>query len=187
MTFPTFFARRVGAGRFGHAAFAGAAYPRFMSNRITVWYDGGCPLCVREIALMDRLDKHNRIEFVDLERNDASCPLERDVLLARLHARAGDGELVDGAAAFAAMWRQIPVMRPLGLAAKSRVVLWVLEQAYRGFLVVRPSVQRLFMRISGDRTLADRKSGSMPAAKRWFSGSGKAGRLRITARAKTKR
>jgi predicted DCC family thiol-disulfide oxidoreductase YuxK len=118
-----------------------------MSDRVTVWYDGGCPLCVREIALMDRLDKHDRIEFVDVEREDASCPLERDVLLARLHAREGDGELVDGAAAFAAMWRQIPVMRPLGLAAKNRVVLWLLERAYRGFLVVRPAVQRVFVKV----------------------------------------
>ena len=24
--------------------------------RLTVWYDGGCPLCLREIALMRRLD-----------------------------------------------------------------------------------------------------------------------------------
>lgn len=130
-----------------------------MSNRVTVWYDGGCPLCVREIALMDRLDKRDRIEFVDIEREDAVCPLERDVLLARLHAREGDGELVDGAAAFAAMWRQIPVMRPLGLAAKNRAVLWMLERAYRGFLVVRPAVQRVFVWIFGSRDERGRQAG----------------------------
>jgi predicted DCC family thiol-disulfide oxidoreductase YuxK len=73
-----------------------------MSGRVTVWYDGGCPLCVREIALMDRLDKRDRIEFVDIDREDASWPRDRDALLARRHAREGDdGELVDGAAAFA--------------------------------------------------------------------------------------
>ena len=130
-----------------------------MSDRVTVWYDGGCPLCVREIALMDRLDKHDRIEFIDIERDDASCPLERDVLLARLHAREGDGELVDGAAAFAAMWRQIPVMRPLGLASKNRAVLWLLERAYRGFLVVRPAVQRVFVALFGSRAERGRQAG----------------------------
>jgi len=25
-------------------------------SRLTVWYDGACPLCLREIALMRRLD-----------------------------------------------------------------------------------------------------------------------------------
>lgn len=121
-----------------------------LNQQVTVWYDGGCPLCVREIGLMDRLDKHDRIAFVDVDREDATCPIDRNLLLARLHAREGDGELVDGAAAFAAMWRQIPLMRPLGLMAKNRAVLWLLERAYRGFLVIRPAVQRIFVRIFGE-------------------------------------
>ncbi|MGK7294212.1 MAG: thiol-disulfide oxidoreductase DCC family protein [Candidatus Wenzhouxiangella sp. M2_3B_020] len=129
-----------------------------MSDQVTVWYDGGCPLCVREIALMDRLDRHDRIEFVDIDREDASCPLDRELMLARMHAREGD-ELVDGAAAFAAMWRQIPVLRPLGLAARNRAVLWALERAYRGFLVVRPAVQRIFVKLFGEPEGHGRPSG----------------------------
>lgn len=116
-----------------------------MSTNVTVWYDGGCPLCVREIALMARLDRHGRIEFVNLDSEEASCPVDRELLLRRMHAREGDGSLVDGAAAFAAMWRAIPVMRPLGLLAKNRAVLWVLERLYRAFLVVRPAIQRIFV------------------------------------------
>jgi hypothetical protein len=49
-----------------------------------------------------------------------------------------------GAAAFAAMWRAIPLLRPLGLAARWRPVLWVLEAAYLRFLRVRPRLQRFF-------------------------------------------
>jgi predicted DCC family thiol-disulfide oxidoreductase YuxK len=121
-----------------------------MSDQVTVWYDGGCPLCVREIALMSRLDKHDRIRFIDLDREDATCPVDRDLLLRRLHAREGDdGPLVDGAAGFAAMWRAIPLLRPLGLAAKNRAVLWVLERLYRVFLVVRPALQRFTVMLFG--------------------------------------
>ena len=121
-----------------------------MSAQVTVWYDGGCPLCVREIALMSRLDKHDRIQFIDVDREDATCPVDRDLLLRRLHAREGDdGPLVDGAAGFAAMWRAIPLLRPLGLAAKNRVVLWVLERLYRVFLVVRPALQRFAVLLFG--------------------------------------
>jgi hypothetical protein len=34
-------------------------------NRVTVWHDGDCPLCRREIALMRRLDTRGAITFVD--------------------------------------------------------------------------------------------------------------------------
>jgi len=130
-----------------------------MSARVTVWYDGGCPLCVREIALMNRLDRRDRIEFVNVDLEDASCPVDRRLLLQRMHAREGDGPLVDGAAAFAAMWRAIPVFRPLGLLAKNRAVLWVLERLYRGFLVVRPALQRVFVAVFGTRAGKRRSTG----------------------------
>ena len=52
------------------------------------------------------------------------------------------GKLLSGAAAFAAMWRAIPLLRPLGMAAKLPPLLWLLERAYVGFLRIRPSLQR---------------------------------------------
>lgn len=120
---------------------------------VTVWYDGACPLCVREIGLMRRLDRAGRIDFVDVNAAPAACPRDSDTLLARFHARVADGELVSGAAAFAAMWRAIPLLRPLGELARLPPVLWVLERLYRLFLRVRPRLQSLA------RTLA-RKRGS---------------------------
>ena len=110
---------------------------------LTVWHDGACPLCRREIALMRRLDRRGAIRFVDASTADAaSCPVDRADLLARFHARE-DGTMLHGAAAFAAMWRAIPVLRPLGLAARRPWVLAALEALYGRFLVVRPMLQRL--------------------------------------------
>lgn len=113
-------------------------------SRVTVWYDSQCPLCRREIAAMHRMDRANRIAFVDLH-GDGTCPRDRGAMLARFHAQE-DGVLYQGAAAFAAMWRQIPLLRPLGLAARNRFVLAGLEAAYRGFLYLRPLLQRLARR-----------------------------------------
>ena len=113
-----------------------------------VWYDGACPLCKREIALMRRLDRRRAITFVDIARDGASCPLDRAELLARFHARE-DGRIVSGAAAFAAMWRAIPSLRPLGLAARNRLVLAALERLYRMFLRVRPRLQAAMRRLDG--------------------------------------
>lgn len=109
--------------------------------QVTVWFDGGCPLCVREIALMRRLDRGGRIEWVDVADGNSACPIDRAELLARFHARE-DGRMHSGAAAFAAMWRAIPALRPLGLLARRPAVLRVLEAAYVRFLRVRPRLQR---------------------------------------------
>jgi predicted DCC family thiol-disulfide oxidoreductase YuxK len=104
---------------------------------VTVWYDSSCPLCSREIALMRRLDRRGAIDFIDLSGQDSACPIDRAALLRRFHAREGD-VLLSGAAAFAAMWRAIPLLRPLGLAARNARMLWLLERLYRLFLRLRP-------------------------------------------------
>jgi predicted DCC family thiol-disulfide oxidoreductase YuxK len=87
---------------------------------------------------MRRLDRRSAIDFVDVATAVGVCPIDRISLLARFHAREAEGPVVSGAAAFAAMWRAIPLLRPLGLAARNKRVLWTLEQLYRGFLRVRP-------------------------------------------------
>lgn len=107
---------------------------------VTVWYDSDCPLCVREISFMRRLDRRNAIDFVNIQ-TATDCPINTDELMKRFHAQERGEPVVSGAAAFAAMWRAIPVMRPLGLLAKSRPVLWVLERLYLGFLKLRPWMQ----------------------------------------------
>lgn len=114
-------------------------------SRVTVWHDGGCALCRREIALMRRLDRQGRIAFVDVT-GEAACPLDRAELLARFHAREDGGPMLSGAAAFAAMWRAIPLLRPIGLLARHRPVLALLERLYLRFLRVRPRLQRWMRR-----------------------------------------
>lgn len=113
------------------------------SDGLVVWHDGACPLCRREIAMLQRLDRRAAIDFIDLtEADDRSCPLSRQDLLARFHALER-GQLLSGAAAFAAVWRAIPLLRPLGLAARFPPVLALLEAIYTRFLLIRPWLQRL--------------------------------------------
>jgi predicted DCC family thiol-disulfide oxidoreductase YuxK len=109
---------------------------------VTVYFDGSCPLCTREISIMCKLDKARAISFVDISSSSSVCPLSPAVLLARFHAEE-NGVMLSGAAAFAAMWRAIPLLRPLGLAARNPQVLAVLERLYLVFLGHRPKLQRL--------------------------------------------
>ncbi len=127
---------------------------------LTVWFDGACPLCAAEIALMRRLDARGAIDFVDVASPDAACPIDRAELLSRFHAQEAGGPIVSGAAAFAAMWRAIPLLRPLGLVAKVPPALWLLERAYRLFLRARPAIVSALraplsrLRDEGDRRAA---------------------------------
>jgi predicted DCC family thiol-disulfide oxidoreductase YuxK len=110
--------------------------------QLTIWYGAACPLCRREIAVMRKLDRKGAIAFVDATTAPRSaCPIEPGALLTRLHA-SENGLMLSGAAAFATMWRAIPLLRPLGLAARVPVVLSLLEHAYRMFLRFRPRLHR---------------------------------------------
>lgn len=113
-----------------------------MQLQVTVWFDSSCPLCVREIRLFRRLDTNAAIDFVDVLSGEA-CPLDEVTLMARFHAQEVGCEVVSGAAAFAAMWRAIPMLRPIGLIMRYPIILSIAEIAYIVFLRLRPSLQRL--------------------------------------------
>ena len=59
----------------------------------------------------------------------------------------------DPVAAFAAMWRAIPLLRPFGLAARNPLALRGLEALYVRFLKFRPRLQALARRRDRTRTV----------------------------------
>ena len=94
---------------------------------------------------MRRLDRSRAIAFVDLSL-PGPCPTDRAARLARLHAQPKGGAMLSGAAAFVAMWRVLPGLRPLAFVASAPPVLWLLERAYLAFLRGRPTLQALARR-----------------------------------------
>jgi ubiquinone biosynthesis monooxygenase Coq7 len=126
--------------------------PAESAEKLTVLYDGGCPLCRREIAHVQGLAQQrpdSALCFVDISPSaqDASpFAADRATLLARFHVQRADGSRLDGAAAFVAMWERLPGWRWLARLARLPGMLTVLEWAYRGFLRVRPTLQRFAQR-----------------------------------------
>jgi predicted DCC family thiol-disulfide oxidoreductase YuxK len=106
----------------------------------TVYYDGACPICSREIAQYRKAEGGERLAFVDVSTCGAEVlgpDLSREAALARMHVRRADGTLASGAAAFAELWQQLPKLAWAGRIASSALVLPVLELGYRAFLRVR--------------------------------------------------
>ncbi len=122
---------------------------------LTVYYDGGCPLCRAEIDHYRGCQGADRLDFVDVGRDAGSAlgeGLDRQAALARFHVRDAHGRLVSGAAAFARLWRVLPNWRWLARIVDIRIlgfqpILPVAEAAYRLFLPLRPWLARLLVRI----------------------------------------
>ena len=110
---------------------------------VKVWFDSACPLCARAIRIMRKLDWFNKVDFVDV-LSTPDCPTQREHLLERFHAQRLGGPLLSGAAAFALLWRSLPLLRPLGEIARIPFVLRILEILYLRFLAIRPKLQIIF-------------------------------------------
>lgn len=126
------------------------------TKRLTVWYDGDCPLCRNEIALLRALDRAGQIAFVDLSVG-LPCPIDRMAMKMRFHAQEAGGPLLSGAEAFAAMWRAVPPLAPFGRMARTPWLLGVLEALYVAFLKVRPLLQILAGGVPRPRDKAEQR------------------------------
>ena len=107
----------------------------------TVYFDGGCPVCRREIAHYRSRPGANGIRWVDASTAEAHAlgpDLDGERALARFHVRTEDGRLVSGAAAFATLWQSLPTYARLGRLAAWPPALTVLETGYHAFLKMRP-------------------------------------------------
>ncbi|MGA0054639.1 MAG: thiol-disulfide oxidoreductase DCC family protein [Steroidobacteraceae bacterium] len=114
------------------------------ADSLVVLYDGSCPLCRREIDLYRDLTPARPIEFCDVTDHTIALPANstREQLLARFHVQHSDGRLESGAHAFIDLWERLPYWRWLARVGRLPGVAALMEVAYRGFLRIRPTIQR---------------------------------------------
>lgn len=117
--------------------------------KITVYYDGACPLCTLEIDHYKRQEGSENLCFVDASSTDAlGDDLSRDTALSRFHIRDEEGRLVSGAAGFTRIWAVLPRWQWAARLAHLPGVTPLLELGYRAFLPLRPALARLAARRS---------------------------------------
>ncbi len=74
---------------------------------LTIFFDGSCPLCTREIQLLTRFDVQQQLHVIDCSATDFA-PVEghaRESMMALIHARDSGGQWLIGAPVFAAAYQ----------------------------------------------------------------------------------
>ena len=88
---------------------------------LTVYYDGKCGLCRREIEYYKRVAPADRFLWCDIAHDPTSLAdinISQADALRRLHARDSTGALYVGVAAFIAIWQRLSCWRYLALIIK---------------------------------------------------------------------
>ena len=103
---------------------------------VEVFYDGDCPLCVREIRMLQWLDRRReKIRFTDLASpsfDPASTGLTFAELMDRIHGRLADGTPIEGVEVFRRLYAAVG-FGPLVALTRLPLVSHALELGYRLF------------------------------------------------------
>ncbi len=102
---------------------------------IEVFFDGGCPLCLREINFLKRRDRHGRIKFTDLDASDfstESCGKTYDELMAKIYGRLSDGTWITGVEVFRRLYSAVG-FGPLVMLTRLPVISQIMDLGYHLF------------------------------------------------------
>ena len=119
---------------------------------LTLLYDGGCPLCLREVTFLRRRDHRGLLQFIDVDAEDydpdAWGGISYRQAMARIHAIQVDGTVLRDVAVFREAYRLIglgwlyaPTTWPLvGSVVDTTYGIWA---RFRLAVTGRPSLDRL--------------------------------------------
>ena len=117
------------------SATAGSPPPAVGPYEVEVFYDGDCPLCVREIGLIRWMDRRGQIRFTDIAegRFDATVyGKSHDELMAEIHGRDSAGRWLVGVEVFRRLYGAVG-FGPLAAASRLPGVSHVLDAGYAFF------------------------------------------------------
>lgn len=103
--------------------------------QVEVFYDGDCPLCMREIRMLMGRDRAGRIRFTDIAApgfDAAAAGLDRATLMAKIHARLPNGQIIEGVEVFRQLYAAVGFER-LVAVTRAPGISQTLDLGYRWF------------------------------------------------------
>ncbi|MEZ4871427.1 MAG: DUF393 domain-containing protein [Bdellovibrionales bacterium] len=108
---------------------------------LTIYYDGLCPLCSREIDHYRVKDTQGKIEYVDIadpQFDAQAVGLDPQKIHSVFHVKSKDGQVLTKVDAFVAIWDTLEIFSPLSRLAKNGVSRPLFDFGYSVFAKVRP-------------------------------------------------
>ena len=106
---------------------------------IEVFFDGDCPLCLREINLLKRFDRRNRIQFTNIASADFVAEEHGKTmngLMSEIHGRLPGGEWIVGVEVFRQLYKAVG-FGPVVSITRLPVVSHLLQLGYTLFAKYR--------------------------------------------------
>lgn len=105
------------------------------NHDIEVFFDGGCPLCRREINVLRRWDWRGKVLFTDISSpgfQAAAVGMTDGVLMSQLHGRLPDGTWLQGVEVFRRLYAAVG-FGPLVVLSRLPLISQLLDWAYAVF------------------------------------------------------
>ena len=105
---------------------------------LSVFYDGRCGLCDREIAFYRRHATEHSVLWLDIWQQEAAllaAGLSQAQCLQKLHLLDAQGQLHTGVDAFLLLWQTVPGLRVFAKLARFGLFRGLLALGYKVFLV----------------------------------------------------
>lgn len=102
---------------------------------VEVFYDGDCPLCLREINMLKRWDRTGKILFTNIadpEFQAESIGTTYEALMDRIHGRLSNGQIIQGVEVFRRLYSAIG-FGPLVMLTRLPVVSQLMDFGYAVF------------------------------------------------------
>lgn len=120
-------------------------------KNVSVYYDGLCHLCSREINHYKKMKGSERIDFIDITSPSFDAKkqnLDPIKIHQSLHVRDKIGNTYIGVDAFISIWNEINSLKFLVPIARHSFVHRILEFFYKLFTLIRPLLPRKSCEIS---------------------------------------
>ena len=115
-------------------------------EKLTLFYDGACPLCQAEILFLSRRNQAGLLDFVDINSehfNPAKIGISCDEALAAMYGQYDSGVLIQGVTVFPEAYRRANLPFLAWIFSRKSLQA-ILQIAYRFFAKNRHAISRLF-------------------------------------------
>ena len=120
--------------------------------KLTIFFDGGCPLCRREVDFLQSRNQKGHLGFVDINSSDFSLDLKYGITykqaMERIHALKIDGSIIKDIKVFQEAYGLIGlgwIYAPTKLPILDKFIEFIygLWAKYRLKITFRPSIEKL--------------------------------------------